>query len=53
MRAQIVAYKSVDTPMEDLEKGIILSYFELLNIDKKKAYRLDGLGIYEEPEYRE
>ena len=45
--------KNVDTPMEEWEKGKILSYFELLLVDKKKAYRLDGLGIYEEPEYRE
>ena len=50
---RIAVYKSFDTPMEDWEKGKILSYFDLLNLDKKKAYRLDGLGIYEEPEYRE
>ena len=50
---RIAGYKSVDTPMEEWEKGKILSYFELLNVEKKTAYKLDGLGIYEEPEYWE
>jgi general stress protein 26 len=50
---RIASYTSLDTPLEMWERGEMLSYFTLLNLEKKKAYKLDGLQIYDDPIYRE